>query len=237
MNSKTVGKNTSSLETLSKADSVKAYEALKVNAEALFSTAKDASSKGNYGVARSLLVLGSEEYIKGAVLFLKSIGVNAIKIPELSGVLKNNHKCRHEAAMLLKLLNAVLYFIEWEEFEAQPNRKSSKVTKFLFYAEQVIIKVQSALEEAEDLLWWEQVDNYKNSGFYVGYSEGLLIPQSITQQDFDIAAAKVRKLVKRLRLFQIAYERSNTNEKRLIVQNLNDAVKLQIRINKEGKIG
>lgn len=44
MGSKSMNKHAGSLETLSKTDSVNASKALRINAEMLFATAKDASS-------------------------------------------------------------------------------------------------------------------------------------------------------------------------------------------------
>src|SRR5687768_10725897 len=89
-------------ENLKGKDTLDVIQALTANAKVLFATADDAALKKNYGVARSLLVLGAEECVKGGLLFLRSIGIKVFTFNEARKAL-NSHKERHEIAMIVKL--------------------------------------------------------------------------------------------------------------------------------------
>ena len=71
------------------------------NANVLITTAEDTSLKGNYGVACSLMILGTEELVKALIVFLKGYGVKVFK------EVFHKHKTKHETALLIKAIATI----------------------------------------------------------------------------------------------------------------------------------
>ena len=214
-----------SLENLSKKDSATVSQALQHNARTLKATAEAAAMLGNYGVARSLLILSAEESIKGAILFLKSVGVNVTSKKEIRIALKA-HKERHEVAMLFKFFKIVEAFILSDDVEQKSLTKYKWVNQAFQFIEQLSVVTTAILEVGDDFEWWKKADSFKNDGLYVGFKGKLSVPQEITQEDYASAVIKVDDLMKRLRILLLVLKRANDEQKAYVISGLNEALDL-----------
>ncbi|MBK0403069.1 AbiV family abortive infection protein [Adhaeribacter sp. BT258] len=214
-------------ENLQGEDCVSAYKALKANSKVLFETADNAAAKGNYGVARSLLILGSEEFIKGAILYLNSIGILLFKINDIRKAL-NNHKERHEVAMLIQLFKLADTFIQVQEYKPTSSSRFKWLNKALSILGQAKIVLDGLGETRSDLDWWDSANEFKNAGLYVDYKEQLLLPKIISESDYSLAKIKVKDFTKRFSLFHIFLDRAPIKERKALIKDLNDGINLYV---------
>lgn len=221
-------------ENLSEQEGVLAFEALKANAVVLADTANDASARGSYGVARSLLILSSEEFVKGAILYLKSIGIELFRIKEFQKALRF-HKERHEVVMLFKLFKILERIAQMKENSSPSPKQFAWLHKAKHLASQALLLVEVIQEAGSDLDWWKNANDFKNDGLYVDYKNQLLLPQSITKSDFELALTKVKDLQKRFDAFQLILERVSQKKRLELIISLNEGIGFYITQNKENK--
>lgn len=200
-------------ENLPKNKSISTSEILHANAKTLLATAENAAEIGSYGIARSLAILGSEEYIKGCILYLRGMGINVDKIAEVKKALKQ-HKERHQLAMLFKLFKIIEGFANFRKFKGPSGIKVSLLNSIPHYLREVQSLMKVMIDVGDDLGWWEKANDYKNEGFYVDYFNGVKSPSSVTVEDYEIAKVKVKDLTQRFRVLKLVFERASSDKDR-----------------------
>jgi AbiV family abortive infection protein len=152
------------------------YPEVQANAAQLFEGGKLLEVAGYYGQAISHLILGTEEYIKSLCLFLEGKGFQLRKIKDIKRIF-NNHAARHSIirdSYSVWMVFKHLYSLNRKSTGRQIFQKSLHAALTIF----------SAIRNYE---WWAQADKLKNKGLYVDYTDGLLLPSSLTKKDYDLA--------------------------------------------------
>lgn len=195
------------------------------NADVLIDTAVDASQKGNHGVACSLTILGTEELVKAFVIFLNGIGVNVFKIKELRKVFKD-HIVKHETAILINVFNTISIIVS--QFEEKAKYKSNTGNKWGDLILSGLRKGLDILGQVADfgsvVLWWENANDLKNNGLYVGYRDTLLLPKNITEEIFLKVKEQSDKVRSQIRLIKILAKKNESKTE--IVTLLNEGLAL-----------
>lgn len=201
----------------------------------LIDTAQQTASNKNYGLALSLTILGSEEYLKGMVLYFNSVGINVFTIRELRGVL-SSHKNRHEMACLIELLRIIEAIIVVDS--SKETRKPNKgfLSDLIDFADKASIVLKSFVGIADNIVWWEKANGLKNRGLYVDYDGELKLPSSITKEDYNTANKIITELISSFRVIKIAFERMTSEALSKTIADINEGLKIMAGKNKEAKI-
>lgn len=207
-------------ENLTKGECLTLVPLMHKNSAILLQTARQASQEGNFGVARSLVVLGSEEYIKGAILFLNGIGVNLFRIKEIRKAL-NSHKQRHQVAMLFRLFQLWETFKDLEEYKPKKLFKKDWLNDAYSLIEQAAIIILPFGSLVNSMEWWDKADGYKNAGFYVDYFNGPVVPQDVSEQEFKTALRTVEELINKFEEFMSFIKQEDAEVANVLVASLN----------------
>lgn len=210
---------------LSNEECLEVSSTLFTNANVLISTAEDASLKGNYGVACSLTILGTEELVKALVILLKGYGVKVFRIKEFREVF-HKHKTKHETALLIKAIATLLQILDVFETKKITQKQAQKhwISNVISGLKKGLKVVIFLVEFGDDVLWWGKANDIKNNGFYVGYRDTLLLPQSITKETYQEVKRKSEKVKTHIRIFELLLKREKNP--REIVEILNEGIEL-----------
>lgn len=167
---------TRSFLNLSPKECREVYPAIFNNAEELYSTAELLAQSGFYGKAISHLILGTEEYIKGFLLFLESKQFELRKFKSVASVFKH-HKPRH---YLVRDIYSV--WIVSKALFAIP-QKSNRVEAIL----QLVQTAITIIPAVDHFHWWNEADLLKQRGLYVDFNDTLITPSQLTAVHYQEA--------------------------------------------------
>lgn len=202
------------------------------NGHILLGTAQHCSSQNNHGLALSLTILGAEEYLKGMILYFNGIGINVFTIQELRGLL-SNHKNRHEMACLMELLRIIEMIITVDSIEVTKRANTSLIDDLISLANTASVVLKSVVGITDNINWWEKADDYKKRGLYVGYDGALLLPSSITKEEYDTANKIVTELINSFRVIKIAFERMSPDELQRTLEDINKGLAIMASKNQK----
>lgn len=212
------------LQTLSPKDCLEIYSKLILNSEVLCKTSQKAASSQDYGVATSLMILASEELVKGILLYFKGIGINYSPIKELRNVFYQ-HKPKHEIGMLMELLRLFEIQMNIEKHNLSKRKGTKFIDKLLNGLNYVHAIIEPIATAGKNLEWWNKADTLKNRGFYVDYNDHVLLPSEIKQETFDEALKILSDLKKRFKIIQLFIQRNKSNEVSQFIDVINQTIK------------
>lgn len=181
---------------------------LKSNAELIV------NSRESYGCATSLLVLSLEETVKAILVKLHSEGLRIYKLEDSRKFFKD-HRIRHKIAQMIELGDGL-----FESSMEYSNNKTSKKFKNNLLGSFLNAAVSSKpfLQSLMRFDKLEKFDEYKQSGFYVDYRNGLLQPnEEISKIEYNSVYEALERATRFYKYLRIAYHssvknRSNSNE-------------------------
>jgi AbiV family abortive infection protein len=205
---------TSSLECLT------LYPSIIENGRSLMQSSELLAASGKFGVARSLLILGIEEWIKGTILLLKGHGVRITEIDQLKWTLTGNHKTRHESAALFQLLNLIATIPQQfsvKNFLQELNNLAAGKSDFGDFFNSIL-----PISNLDHIDWWSNADEFKNRGFYVDLKKRLLHPDEITREQFEHSKSVAENTLKSLKFVheKIVDNKNNTDFVKMINEGL-----------------
>jgi AbiV family abortive infection protein len=179
------------------------YSHVMKNAEELFSCAKLLEEQGYYGKAISLLILGTEEYIKSFFLFLEGKGFELRKIDGIRPIF-SRHTSRHNILrdtysvwMVIKNLYAI--------------KRPFSGKKIVQHSLTALLNILPTMNNNE---WWAQADNLKNRGLYADYRDVLLMPSDLAIDDYQKARRFIDPIPKEIGEFILSINKMNEQELR-----------------------
>jgi AbiV family abortive infection protein len=169
------------------------------------------------------LILATEEYIKGLVLFLDSKGFEFRKV---EGVQKlfYMHVPRHN---LLKEIFTVWllmkpYIGRQIQRDGKPTRKD-RISKILDGTINIAQLFLGGATGFVNYRWWEQADKLKQRGFYVDYQEELISPNQIGSEDWITASKNVEVIFEDIDKFMNHIGNLNNHELKSLHKNFDDS--------------
>lgn len=189
---------------ISQQECLRYYGELLENSERHFKAAEQLAATGEYGIAVSLKILGSEELVKAMIIYLDGSG---LRIRQVDGVKKlfKDHKIRHFFASLFVMMVTVIrpMFEMLTRFRELLHNPEARVTmnqleRALFDDDiEKATQIAADWEESngrslaervgEQVDFWSDADEYKMKGFYVDYTQTLVSPKHLTEEDYRIA--------------------------------------------------
>jgi AbiV family abortive infection protein len=195
------------------------------NGHVLLQAAQTSALQSNFGLALSITILGAEEYLKGMILYFYSIGINVFSIKELRGVL-SYHRNRHEMACLLEFLSIAKRVIPIES-------KGEKIKSRTGFFESLVELAKTASELSDDFSkmmdnveWWDKADDYKKRGIYVDFKGELLLPSSITKDEYEAGSKIVTDLLNSCRGIKAAFENMSDKILKGTITDINSGIKI-----------
>jgi AbiV family abortive infection protein len=158
------------------------------NAKNHLLAAEKVSNLNIYGIAISLLILSSEEYIKSLILVNLSGDEHFLDDKEKVELFKN-HKFKHKniADLFKSISNSAAEEFETGFFERFITN-TAPVAKFSlegYYMNRVFEQVSLSDEDCLLLVGWiSNANDMKNQGFYVGVTENFESPAKFTLEDY-----------------------------------------------------
>lgn len=206
------------------------YPKIAANGDDLIIISQLSASKGKYGIALSLIILGAEEYAKAIVTMLHSFNVKVFKINEFREVF-SSHKRKHEVATLIELFNLVEPLMELGNWNIRRKIRKEEfrwTDRFLLNMNDLVKVIHPIIEIGDNIKWWDKADKMKISGFYVDYSDTLMNPKDLSKNDYLIAQPAVDKLRRNYRLLNIAFNRLQKKDIEDLINVLNEGIDLFI---------
>jgi AbiV family abortive infection protein len=206
---------------LSPKECLAVYHAVLENGELLFDSAKLLASKGRFGIAISISILGVEEWIKGTVLLMQGRGVRVSELKEFRSVLAGINKTPHDSSSIFELLNLLIAIPE-RLFQGAQTPELTAATRWetifdTFFGSR-------GAKTFDNIEWWSKADQVKNHGFCVEFGDGLLRPQDVSQEAYERAHVTFSEALHSLRIF---HERLvDQDQGRVLVKLLNDGLKV-----------
>lgn len=158
---------TEEFQSLSKQELLNGARAAIKQARALYTTAQNAATAQNYGVANSLMILSVEETIKTMILLA---GFLNVKLEFDIRPFFSNHKFKHfQAAEMQPMINAIwkIRSLFIDIVKGKGSVMSALIGALIIHA---IDKFgPSDVPPVDFTTWWSEANNQKNNGFYVGY--------------------------------------------------------------------
>lgn len=151
-----------------------------------------AASAAQYGSGTSLLILSSEETVKGFILFLQSKGLNLRNIKGMH-LFFTDHIIKHQLATFITLLSGMIrpfvgLALKMRDRLHEPEKEivyTPRERALLSRNKFTIAREFASLGEMFD--WWEDANMMKNKGLYVDYSTSLETPMQVTETEFASA--------------------------------------------------
>ena len=230
-----MSKETNSLKILSDEDCTNAWKACFENAQRHQVSASLVAGPERYGTAITLLVLGTEEYVKGFLYWLQS---NHINIRNVKGIqlFFTDHVIRHTLAFMISMcfdlcreFMGMVYKLRdqlheqrepaWTAFQAAAMSKDDN-------------KMESLMMPMMTLMdWWQEANDKKNGGLYVGTTSKpgeLQTPDAITKEQYEYGVQVVNEFGKRLQVIIDYIEGLNEEHKILFASTANNDGMLEV---------
>lgn len=186
-------KATKKFESLGAKECLEVYKHIHHNADEVLKSAKLIAGQQQFGLARSLLILGAEEFIKGTLIFMKGVGVRVNDIPEVRKAL-NQYKERHEVAVFYNLVGILIVIGEAVEKEIEPTFKNKWANGAWVWLNRIASLSEPFNTVTKKNGWWLKANNFKNEGIYVDYLNELKLPQYVTEEEYGEALFYVKEL-------------------------------------------
>jgi len=219
---------------LSKIESLAIYPEVVFNATRLLEISRLAGESKDYGIATSLSILSSEEFVKAFVLFLHGIGIDIYAIKEVKGVF-SKHKTKHEISTLIEILNLVQTIFAKNinkgntPFGTKPNLLKSALTLLVKAA----LNIGPIIELSTNLSWWGKADTLKNKGLYVDYLDTLVLPKNITEENFTEAYKISQELHEKIDIIKSHYENLTVIKRENLIKDINDGILFHNTVSKK----
>jgi AbiV family abortive infection protein len=210
---------------ITKEEAEKLYLALQHNSDVLINTGEDAATKGNYGVAISLSILGVEELIKSVIYYLFGKGVQVFKVKQIKEAMYS-HPRKHEFAKLIEVLRIVEKLMPPEKPNiAQHTRNNG--SWFQGILKSAWDMIATGIELKQSLTWWESVNSVKNRGFYVDLNKSVISsPADFTKKDYDSNMKRIEDFSKRFNRLKALLDTASSTDQTII--DMNSAIELYI---------
>lgn len=193
-----------SFMNLSPKECLDCYQEVLANADRHLNIAEMLNQNGEYGVGISHLVLGSEELIKGLILYYEGVGIELRKIKGVKRFF-SEHKIRHMASSTFFIITFFMRPIMNIGRNIKDALHDRKTYEELGDIERAIldhdeVRVEALADEIAAnnqlvveacLNFWEEADMYKNRGFYVDFEDVLMLPSQVTKNEYDLALKSV----------------------------------------------
>jgi len=156
------------------------------NAKRHYSSAQKIADIGNYGIAKSHLILSVEESIKCMVIVA---GYFNIELQMDIRPIFRDHKAKHLQAFEIQSFIDFIYSIKLPIKQAIKTKKLNlKLSLMLatgLVLDSVLNRLFSKNKKEETKAWWTKANQQKNDGFYVDFKNNeWIIPESISEDDF-----------------------------------------------------
>ena len=189
---------------LSSKECLDIYQELIDNSNRHFLIALKIAENKEFGIAISHLILGTEELVKGIIIFLDGNGLEIRKVQGIKNFFKN-HIIRHYFSGSFSLIASILIpftnFMETlkekinfpdnypvkSDFElAILNNDKMKIKELSNnYVHENIEKYKDRFSSYLD--FWSNAETKKQRGFYVDYENQLYLPKQISETEYSIA--------------------------------------------------
>lgn len=177
------------------------------------------------GFANSHLILASEEVLKAGMLFSKHF-MPEIEVPDFESYFKD-HKFKHK---ILEVFEVLFNFQDNLLDSTMKNFKNQLEENKELLNEELILEIRKANIDnvvnnvkafpvsAKDTFssgnWWKNANYQKNKGFYVNIEKNTwVIPDSITEADFNESYSIVSKIITRLSRMEIVFSDPEVQER------------------------
>ena len=166
-----------------------------------------AEKRKSYSAATSLLVLSTEECVKSILVLLHSENYNIYRIKDAKKFFYD-HEIRHQIGMFV-IMGLEFQIVFNNGFNLDPakvqNLRSKSFSDLLNITEDILMKLEPLYDATNpDIEYLQEFNVIKNNGFYVDYSDELIVPkEKITFQDYSKTLKinnKIFKFSKQLRI-------------------------------------
>ena len=159
--------------SISPAECERIFPSVFINAAQLQKAGQLLADNKMYGPAISLTILGAEEYVKSLCLYLEGKGFQLRDIKAIQGIF-SQHTARHR--VMRDTFSVWIVLKDLLSLSRKSTRKQILQTSAL-----ALLNIFSAISNHE---WWQQADDLKNKGLYANYRNGLILPDSLTNEEF-----------------------------------------------------
>ena len=194
------------------------------NSKKLYKEALLLSNNNSYSTASSLLILSLEECIKAFYILLHIQGIDVYK-SKVAKKIFTNHSVRHDVAKSIEMVIGIIEIINnYSTPEAELNSSNAKrilkIIKGFLRSSLIIIDMSIRIEKIGNF------NKIKNNGFYVDYSDQLIIPnEHVGQKEFYSLLEIYLRMNKSYRFFKLI---SNQNFLEKFVRGDSEELKMKI---------
>lgn len=153
------------------------YPAVNANAIRHLMAADILAKNGDYGNAIAHRILGSEEMLKGFILFMEGKGMDLRSINAIKPLFRH-HVPRHK---LFKTLFSALHVLESIRNSSRLSNSKALLTLF-----------KGGLESYYNSKWWENAELYKQNAFYADYQNSFNDPLKLTKENYEVTSAQTQ---------------------------------------------
>lgn len=184
------------------------YKSVLDNGQSHLDVAEILASNNKFPVAISHLILGSEELIKGLLLFLEGKAFDLRKHKEIN-LLFNNHKARHTTIWSSLFMWTLIKHLSNLFNPGISLRKIFKLFDGLFIAD-------------DSKKWWKNAEELKQRGFYVDYNNKIILPTELSDKDYKETNGYVQMLKKEIFLAIKKVEEFSTEDLNNLKEKINE---------------
>lgn len=182
-------------QNLTNTECAEVYPHILKNHKELFESAEILAQNNKFGPAISILILSAEELVKASFFFLKAQGLHLHRIEKHDKIFYI-HTTKHEGAasyQLITLIETIIQIFDKELYDNDPNRKKGQIAQNIVKG--IYHALKGALNIKKNIDWWEKADDLKKRGLYVDFENEILLPQSLTYDDYREALDRVNELI------------------------------------------
>lgn len=160
-----------------------------INANNHLKSAESIAINKNYGLAVSLLILSTEELVKGLLLYFQSMKID---VRNVSGIhlFFTDHIIKHRLASIInltfplfKLLGGFIHKTVEKIHNPESLVEFTEDEKALITINEN--RLQYLFKDLDEFLdWWEEANINKNKGIYIDYSNSLETPMQVTEIEY-----------------------------------------------------
>ncbi|THU33009.1 AbiV family abortive infection protein [Niastella caeni] len=187
-----------------------------------------ATHQQDYGYAISMMIISSEELVKGTILFLDSLGFKLRNLKGMKALFKS-HTMRYLVVYIMYAMGLLMdelkgfilllqsnptLIMEWMVMYKKDDPDFTRLLKYY--------GIKKVNQFKREFHWFSKVDKLRQNGFYSDYDEFLIVPSDLTLEDYNHARERFSK-AKDICIGLIASIREGNPEfKNFIEQTMND---------------
>jgi AbiV family abortive infection protein len=180
-----------------------------------------------YGMAVSILILSTEELVKGILLYIQYLSID---IRNISGVYLffTDHIIRHRLATMINLMYPMLKLIMGIVFKTKEKLHNPESNIQFTNEENAIIyedenEIKNLFKDLPAMMdWWDEANMNKNKGFYVDYSNSLETPMQVSELEYNQAFVITNIFHKQILDIVYQLEKATDEDKKEIKRNQKD---------------